>query len=268
MTTVSAGQLQHQLLRQVATVRPAEASTFRINGKDIGLVLPNALPFFLSLPEELRSALSFSGQSIELTCPAPELDERLDAMGRHWYRAGALSRWCDELLDVVTHDGRIVAKAERAMFRFLGMTTTCVHGVGFQNGKWLMSLRSRTKLIQPGKWDTLVGGLVGAGESHRQALQRETLEEAGLPPTSYRIGQPSVGLYERPLPDGWLREYSVTYPMYLLDSASPRNMDGEVERIESVDGVTLLSRIADNQVTVEASLSFLSLMLDQEPFSV
>ena len=268
MTNISAGQLQHELLRKVATVRPAEALTFEINGKDVGLILPNALPFFLSLPEELKSSLSFYRESVELTCPSSELDERLDAMGRHWYRAGALPRWCDELLDVVTHDDLVVGRAERAMFRFLGMTTTCVHGVGLQNGRWHMSLRSRTKLIQPGKWDTLVGGLVGAGETHRHALERETLEEAGLPPEAYRIGRPSIKLYERPLPDGWLREYSVTYPMHLHDTARVHNIDGEVERIESVDEGTLLARIADNQVTVEASLSFLSIMLDQEPFSV
>lgn len=263
MTPISVGQLQQCLLRSVATARPADALAFLINGKEVGLIVSTFLPFFHTLPATLKGSLIFSPTQIELRCPASEVNDRLAKLGRHWHAIGALSRWCDELLDVVTYDGRHVAKAERAMFRFLGMTTTCVHGVGMHKGSFLMSLRSHTKLIQPGKWDTLVGGLVSAGESPLQALERETIEEAGLVPGDYRVGPSASMLFQRLLPEGWLREFSITYPLHLVDSVVARNMDGEVERIESVDFDTVLDRIADNRLTVEAALSFLSILSDQ-----
>jgi isopentenyldiphosphate isomerase len=47
-------------------------------------------------------------------------------------------------------------------------------------GQLLLQKRPANKLIQPGKWDTAVGGHVSAGESIELALQRETIEEIGL----------------------------------------------------------------------------------------
>jgi isopentenyldiphosphate isomerase len=43
-----------------------------------------------------------------------------------------------------------------------------------------LQLRSETKLIQPGKWDTAVGGHIAFGEDVKTALQREAFEEIGL----------------------------------------------------------------------------------------
>jgi isopentenyldiphosphate isomerase len=43
-----------------------------------------------------------------------------------------------------------------------------------------LQLRPETKLIQPGKWDTAVGGHIAFGEDVKTALQREAYEEIGL----------------------------------------------------------------------------------------
>lgn len=47
-------------------------------------------------------------------------------------------------------------------------------------GELFMQKRVKTKDIQPGKWDTSVGGHVSVGETPDEALARETREELGL----------------------------------------------------------------------------------------
>jgi len=49
-----------------------------------------------------------------------------------------------------------------------------------RKGELFLQKRAYTKDIQPGKWDTSVGGHVGPGESVENALFRETAEELGL----------------------------------------------------------------------------------------
>lgn len=48
------------------------------------------------------------------------------------------------------------------------------------NGELYLQKRSMRKDIQPGKWDTAVGGHVDFGESVVEALLREAAEELGL----------------------------------------------------------------------------------------
>ena len=63
--------------------------------------------------------------------------------------------------------------------------TYLLHGVVHllvfnDNGELLLQKRSRTKDIQPGKWDTSVGGHVGLGEEISEAVKREAEEELGI----------------------------------------------------------------------------------------
>lgn len=48
------------------------------------------------------------------------------------------------------------------------------------DGRLLLQKRSAQKRIQPGRWDTSVGGHVGAGEEIQQAVLRELEEELGI----------------------------------------------------------------------------------------
>lgn len=49
-----------------------------------------------------------------------------------------------------------------------------------KEGDLFLQKRSLTKDIQPGKWDTAVGGHVDYGESIEEALRREAREELGI----------------------------------------------------------------------------------------
>lgn len=56
-----------------------------------------------------------------------------------------------------------------------------------RNRAILLQKRPFTKLIQPGKWDTAVGGHISAGETLEQALYKEAYEEIGLNDFSARL---------------------------------------------------------------------------------
>ena len=47
-------------------------------------------------------------------------------------------------------------------------------------GELYLQKRSMTKDIQPGKWDTAVGGQIDYGETVEEALRREVREELGI----------------------------------------------------------------------------------------
>ena len=58
------------------------------------------------------------------------------------------------------------------------------------SGELYLQKRSKTKDIQPGKWDTSVGGHVSPGESVEEALAREAKEELGARTPSLRRAEP------------------------------------------------------------------------------
>lgn len=87
-----------------------------------------------------------------------------------------------EYVPVVDEEGKIVERASRyEVHDGSHKLHPVVHlHVVRHDGAFLLQLRPKDKLIQPGKWDTSVGGHVSWGESIEKALQRETREEIGL----------------------------------------------------------------------------------------
>src|SRR3546814_10822946 len=93
---------------------------------------------------------------------------------------GCLRGWRNELLDVIG-EGRRLGAIERAAVRPLGLLTKAVHlNAWSPDGRLWIARRSLSKSTDPGLWDTLVGGLTGAGESLDHSLLRESNEKAGL----------------------------------------------------------------------------------------
>ncbi|WP_430816150.1 NUDIX domain-containing protein [Carboxylicivirga sp. RSCT41] len=87
----------------------------------------------------------------------------------------------EEWLPLVDEKGQILGSAPRSVVHqksFLLHPVVHLHVIN--NGHVLLQKRPEHKLIQPGKWDTAVGGHVTAGESIELSLQRETSEEIGL----------------------------------------------------------------------------------------
>nr|WP_320116083.1 NUDIX domain-containing protein [uncultured Desulfuromonas sp.] len=72
-------------------------------------------------------------------------------------------------------------------------------------GNLLLQKRSLLKDVQPGKWDTSVGGHVDPGENYLQAAYREMEEELGV------TGQPLKVLYPSKIRNNFESENVMTY---------------------------------------------------------
>lgn len=99
----------------------------------------------------------------------------------------------EEWLPLVEPDGRVVGKALRSVCHGgsrLLHPVVHLHVLTPQKMLYLQK-RPETKLIQPGKWDTAVGGHISFGEDVQTALKREAYEEIGLQDFSAR----SIGYY-------------------------------------------------------------------------
>jgi isopentenyldiphosphate isomerase len=89
-----------------------------------------------------------------------------------------------ELYDVYNEEGRSLGRATRAeVHRNPRLVHRAVHVlVRNRRGELLLQKRVATKDIEPGKWDTSVGGHVDAGEDRLAAARREMREELGIEP--------------------------------------------------------------------------------------
>ncbi|TYO99689.1 isopentenyl-diphosphate delta-isomerase type 1 [Geothermobacter ehrlichii] len=87
-----------------------------------------------------------------------------------------------ELFDIVDEHDRVIGQAPRS--RCHG-DPSLIHRVAHvlvfnSEGRLLLQKRSAGKDIQPGKWDTSVGGHLEPGEDYLTAARREMREELGI----------------------------------------------------------------------------------------
>jgi len=86
------------------------------------------------------------------------------------------------MFPVIEPDGEVIGMASRA---YCHSGAKILHPVVHlhiinRRGELYLQKRSMKKDIQPGKWDTAVGGHVDYGEKVTEALYREASEELGL----------------------------------------------------------------------------------------
>ena len=229
-------------------------------------------------PERPREPLCL--EAVEVGSIEPALGRRLLAAGLPLHRApahwtiegepdralaaiagwldahGLCGRWRGELLAVDDIGGKRRAVVERAAVRPLGIATHAVHLVGrTADGRWWVQQRALDKATDPGLWDTLMGGMVGAGESIAQTLARETAEEAGLDVAGLDPLTPAGRLtVRRPVADGYMIERIDVFEGVVPDGLEPVNRDGEVARFECLDTAALHARLLDDAFTLEAAL--------------
>ena len=88
----------------------------------------------------------------------------------------------EEWFDIVDAEGNVRGRAPRRLCHAQkGLLHAVVHlHVLNSQDRLFLQKRSAEKQIQPGKWDTAVGGHVSSGEKVDAALKREAEEELGL----------------------------------------------------------------------------------------
>ena len=179
--------------------------------------------------------------------------------------AGLAGAWRNEQLAVRNESGGQIGTVERGAVRPLGIATLAVHLVGQSpDGRFWVQQRAFDKPNDPGKWDTLMGGMVSSVDTVETALERETWEEAGL--TSADLKNLRYGGRQsncRPSSDGaagYMQEFIEWYVATLPDGLMPINQDGEVAQFALIDQAHLLAGMQRGEFTLEASLIMASLM--------
>lgn len=88
----------------------------------------------------------------------------------------------EEILPVVDEKGNVTGKEKRGICHNGSMILHPVVHLHVINelGELYLQKRPAWKDIQPGKWDTSVGGHIGYGEEIKTSLMREVEEELGI----------------------------------------------------------------------------------------
>lgn len=176
---------------------------------------------------------------------------------------GLAHTWRNEQLAVRGEDGVFVGTVERAVARALGLFTDAVHLTALApDGSVWVQQRAHDKPTDPGKWDTLVGGLVPAGESLDEALARETWEEAGLRISQLRdLRRGGQVLTRRPFQEqahGYVVEMLHWWIALLPDGVAPANQDGEVAGFRRMTMDELQAQLEADAFTIDAALLLLA----------
>jgi 8-oxo-dGTP pyrophosphatase MutT (NUDIX family) len=246
-----------QLIKRIQQLPPVGSRPLTVAGRVAGWITAKATSHLEGLP-----GIHIGDEAVHITAALPArlpLDAVLAQLAAALKDTGCLRGWRNELLDVYG-EGRRLACMERAAMRPLGLLTKAVHlNAWSPDGRMWVARRALDKSTDPGMWDTLVGGLAGAGENLDTALLRESYEEAGLSAADIqnRSATRIILRMHRRLPEGYQVEDVLVSDCVLDDSVTPKNMDGEVSEVQLVTIAELWAMVEDGAFTREAELAIL-----------
>jgi isopentenyldiphosphate isomerase len=245
------------LLRALQQLPPNGSRPLTVSARVAGWVTAKATAALRGLP-----GVHVEDEAVHITAsssPRLSLNAVLVRVAQALDEAGCIRTWRNEMLDVVG-EGRRLAVIERGAVRPLGLLTRAVHlNAWTPQGDLWIARRAMTKGTDPGKWDTLVGGLAGAGEVLDTALVREASEEAGLSPEAMAGHSPLrviVRLHKR-LPEGYQVEDVLISECVLADDVVLANQDGEVSEFRRAGVEEVWALIRERAFTAEAELVLL-----------
>ena len=191
----------------------------------------------------------------QLTDPATRTAE-IGCVISRLHKEGTIAGWRNELYAVTTaFDASPLFHIERAAARFFGTTTYAAHANGYCGGRMWLARRARTKPIDPGLLDNLVGGGMCAGVEPLATIVREAWEEAGVPEAVARQARQAAMLeILREVPEGVQSETLFVFDLELPVDFEPRNQDGEVSEFRRVALCEARDLADGRRMTLDASL--------------
>jgi thiamine pyrophosphokinase len=163
--------------------------------------------------------------------------------------ARGICRVRGEAFDVrAAPDGPVLGQVDRGALPVLGIAAAGVHVNGLvrrADGPHLwVALRSREKLLDPGKLDHIVAGGISAGMNAAETLIKEAAEEAGIAADLARRAVPVATIsYAMDRGEGLRRDVLHCFDLDLPADFVPRAVDGEVERFELWPIARVLDRV-------------------------
>jgi len=117
----------------------------------------------------------------------------------------------EEWFDLLNINGETIGAAPRGVCHTMpGLLHRAVHVLVFdKESRLFLQKRSAAKDIQPGKWDTSVGGHPGLGESNENAALREMREELGVEPIALEFAYSYI--WRSPVETEWITSYAVVH---------------------------------------------------------
>jgi 8-oxo-dGTP pyrophosphatase MutT (NUDIX family) len=219
--------LQRHVWAALNPVKLGDFRPFAIGQHDIGYVRPeNAENLIAAGCQKTDGGLVW------------EKPATTDHLARALATAGQ-TRYRDEAFDVFAGQdglplGPSIARIDRGAIAYLGIAARGVHLNGFvrdgQNLKLWVARRSLSKKPDPGKFDHIVAGGIGAGYTARDTLIKEAAEEAGMPESIAAKAVYGGAIAYRILrPEGLRRDLLFCYDLELPADFTPHPSDGEVE---------------------------------------
>ena len=158
--------------------------------------------------------------------PAPTADSRL---------GGDEETSHEELFPVVETTGQVVGMATRS---YCHSGSKVLHPVVHLHiidrmGRIYLQHRSMDKDIQPGRWDTAVGGHVSYGELISEALYRESSEELGF--TEYNPIHLRTYVFESPVEKELVSVFAAVGNSFVLTPDGSEISEGRFWTQEEVD---------------------------------
>lgn len=151
----------------------------------------------------------------------------------------------EEKFPLVDKDGNVTGEATRnechSLTFLLHPVIHCI--ITNSKGQWLLQKRSMDKDVQPGKWDTSVGGHVQAGESIEDALKREVMEEVGIDILSHEC----KFLHEYIMRSDVEEEY--VYSFFLVKDSGFVKQDSEIDELTFFDIDEIKSKLGSGFFT-------------------
>lgn len=231
----------------------------RWHGRTVGSVEEGFVDALHAADPVMRPLLSIRDAAANLA--GDELTAVLAQVAQGMRSAGLAHAWRDEQLAVRDDEGAVVGTVERGAVRPLGIATHAVHLVGrAPDGRHWVQQRSWEKATDPGRWDTLMGGMVPARDSLDAALARETWEEAGLRLDQLQSlahgGQVTTRGPSAGVGSGYVIETVDWFHCVVPAGVEPRNQDGEVQQFRLLQPQQLWQELVADAFTVEAALVF------------